>query len=90
MWCIYIVRCSDQSLYTGITTDIARRVREHNGEEGKGAKYTLSKRPVTLVYLETTSTRSLALKREYAMKRLSRQQKEALLNPDTLTTTRVL
>ncbi len=78
MWYVYIVRCSDQSLYTGITTDIARRLREHNGEAASGARYTLAKRPVAVVYLEPAPTRSEALKRESAIKKLSHRQKEKL------------
>jgi len=78
MWYIYIVRCADTTLYTGITTDITRRVREHNGELIKGASYTKLRRPVHLVYAETTDTRSTALKREKAIKNLSKKQKEIL------------
>jgi putative endonuclease len=77
MWFVYIVRCADNTLYTGITTDIARRVREHNREQ-VGSKYTRAKRPVTLVYHESVSNRSEALKREAAIKKLSKQQKEYL------------
>lgn len=78
MWFVYIVRCNDDSLYTGVTTDIARRLREHNGETRSGAKYTLAKRPVSIVYLETAPTRSTALKREAAIKKLSHAQKRKL------------
>lgn len=78
MWFVYLVRCADNSLYTGITTDIARRLREHNGETGGGSKYTLAKRPVILVYSELAKTRSQALKREAAIKKLPRQKKEQL------------
>ena len=76
-WFVYIVRCADNTLYTGITTDIARRVDEHN-RGLMGAKYTRMKRPVTLVYTESTDSRSSALKRERAIKKLSKQQKEDL------------
>lgn len=77
-WTIYIVRCSDDTLYTGIALDAARRVAEHNA--GKlSANYTRSRRPVALVYRETAETRSEALKREYAIKQLTRQQKEILI-----------
>ena len=79
-WYVYILRCRDATLYTGITTDLARRVKEHN--EGKvGAKYTKVRRPVSLVYNEVCKTRSVALKREYAIKQLSREAKQALLQP---------
>ena len=80
MWFIYIIRCADNTLYTGITTDIARRLRQHNGELKRGARYTLHKRPVALAYLETTDSRSSALKRELAIKKLSRVDKEILIN----------
>jgi len=77
-WTIYIVRCSDDTLYTGIALDAARRVAEHNA--GKlSANYTRSRRPVVLVHQETAETRSEALKREYAIKQLTRQQKEILI-----------
>ncbi len=78
MWYIYIVRCADTTLYTGVTTDIQRRIREHNGEIANGAWYTKLRRPITLVYRETTGSRSGALKRERAIKKLSKQQKENL------------
>lgn len=73
MWYVYIVRCVDTSLYTGITTDVKRRVQKHN--KGIGAKYTKMRRPVTLVYQETAKNRSAALKREWAIKHLSKQEK---------------
>ena len=65
----YIVRCSDRSLYSGVTTDIARRVGEHNESNAKGAKYTRSHRPVELVYVEQYSSKSEAMKREYEVKK---------------------
>ena len=73
----YVVKCSDGSLYTGWTTDVTRRVKEHN--EGKGAKYTKSRRPVELVYYEAFETKQDAMKREYAIKQLSREEKEKLI-----------
>jgi putative endonuclease len=80
-WAVYILRCADDSLYTGITTDLERRVSEHNGNSpGAGARFTRSRQPVTLVYSETASNRSEASKREMAIKALSREQKLALLN----------
>ena len=79
-WYVYILRCRDTTLYTGITTDLKRRVAEHN--EGKvGAKYTKVRRPVRLVYSEVCETRSVALKREYAIKQLDNEAKQALFKP---------
>ena len=75
----YIVRCSDSTLYTGITTDLARRLDEHNNST-KGAKYTRIRRPVKLVYSEKYEDRSSASKREYAIKKLSREKKLALFD----------
>lgn len=72
----YLVRCKDGSLYTGWTNDIEKRIRAHN--EGLGAKYTKPRRPVKLVYLERYGTRSEAMKREAALKKLSHRQKEKL------------
>ena len=77
-WYVYIVKCSDNSLYTGITVDLERRVVEHNTSK-KGAKYTKSRRPVHLVYSETHQDRSSASKRESAIKKLSRSEKLILL-----------
>ncbi|MEJ2405562.1 MAG: GIY-YIG nuclease family protein [Candidatus Thiodiazotropha sp.] len=76
-WCLYIVRCADGSFYTGITNDLERRVLEHNS--GVGAKYTRGRRPVMLAYSEIHDDRSEACKREYAVKRMSRQQKHRLI-----------
>jgi putative endonuclease len=76
---IYIVQCSDNTLYTGITTDLQRRVEEHNSSD-KGAKYTRVRRPVVLVYSEALENRSAATKREYAIKKLTRMQKMELIN----------
>jgi putative endonuclease len=76
-WFIYIVECRDGSLYTGITNDLERRVREHN--DGSAARYTRSRRPVTLRYQEQVASRSAALIRECALKLLSRKEKEELV-----------
>lgn len=73
---IYIVECADKSLYTGYTTDVAKRVEKHNS--GKGAKYTRCRLPVRLVYTEEFGSKSEALKREYAIKQMSRRQKKSL------------
>jgi len=71
---VYILQCSDNSLYTGITTDLERRIFEHNNSD-KGAKYTKIRRPVILVYNEKCENRSDASKREYEIKKLTRTQK---------------
>ena len=73
----YIVRCRDGSLYTGWTTDLERRLRAHN--EGTGAKYTRSRRPVELVYAESFDTKEEAMRREYAIKQMTREEKLRLL-----------
>jgi len=73
---VYMVRCKGGSLYTGSTNDVETRVRVHN--EGKGAKYTRSRRPVELVYVEKCAFRNDALKRECGIKKLSRREKEEL------------
>lgn len=78
-WFVYILRCADNSLYTGITLDLDKRLAEHNGIDKNGAKYTHSRRPVTLVYHEETLSRSEASKREYQIKSLSKIQKESLI-----------
>jgi len=78
---VYILECNDATLYTGITTDVKRRVEEHNSSE-KGAKYTKIRRPVKLVYTYACSDRSSALKKEYAIKRLSRKKKLELLHKE--------
>jgi len=78
-WYVYIVRCSDDSLYTGITMDVARRVREHNSDDLQGAKYTRARRPVYPVYQEMFNSRSKATKRECEIKRLNRIAKETLI-----------
>lgn len=73
----YIVKCSDGTFYTGWTNDLTRRMEAHN--QGRGAKYTKERRPVTLIYYETFETKEEAMKREYAIKRLSRKEKEELI-----------
>ncbi len=76
-WFVYMLRCRDGSLYTGYTDDIERRLSVH--QSGKGAKYTRSRLPVELVYQECLPDKSAALKREAAIKKLSRQQKLQLI-----------
>lgn len=78
-WYVYLLRCNDNSLYAGITTDIERRLAEHNTSK-LGAKYTRNKRPVTLAYLEGSPNRSLASKQEYQLKKLTKAQKEQLVS----------
>ena len=73
----YIVKCSDGTFYTGWTNDLTRRMEAHN--QGRGAKYTKARRPVTLIYYETFETKEEAMKREYAIKWLSRKEKEELI-----------
>lgn len=78
-WCVYIIRCNDDTLYTGITNNLNARLKQHN--EGKqAAKYTRARRPVSLAYSEVMTSRSAALKREHAIKQLSRQDKLKLVN----------
>jgi len=75
-----MVRCRDNSLYTGIAKDVTRRVGEHNDSNKLGAKYTKARRPVELVYQETAESRSEASKREYRLRKLSKEKKEKLVN----------
>lgn len=77
-WYVYILGCADGSLYTGITTDPERRLQEHN-DGALGARYTRPRRPVELLYQEPVADRSAALKREYAIKQLSKAGKRALI-----------
>lgn len=77
IWFVYLLRCEDRSLYTGITNDLQRRFQQHNA--GTASRYTRSRLPVVLVYQETQASRSLALKRELAIKRLSRKEKNSLV-----------
>ena len=76
-WYIYILQCSDKTLYTGIATDVAARLATHNA--GKGAKYTRGRLPVALLYCESAETRSAALKREYAIKQMRADAKRQLM-----------
>jgi putative endonuclease len=83
-WTVYIIRCSDESLYTGVTTDLERRFMEHAKSTGgsassRGARYFNGRKPVAVVYTENDHDRSSALKREAAIKRLTRSQKLALI-----------
>ena len=77
VWTVYILECGDGTLYTGITTDVENRLEQHRS--GKGAKYTRGRGPLELVYREACGTHSDALKREYQIKQLSRQEKQLLI-----------
>ena len=77
VWFVYILRCADGTLYTGITKDLARRTQQHN--DGTAARYTRSRRPVKLVYHEPQRSQSLALRREAAIKKLTRRMKLAMI-----------
>ena len=84
-WRVYIIECSDGSLYTGITNDLDRRITAHN--DGRGAKYTKSRRPVRLRYSEIAADRKNASQREYAIKSLRKAEKMRLITPEPLITT---
>jgi putative endonuclease len=77
---LYIVCCADGTLYTGIATDVARRVLQHNGEKGRGARYTAARRPVRLVYQAPYPTRSAASIEEARIKKLTRTEKQRLID----------
>ncbi len=85
-WHVYILRCRDGSYYTGITTDLKRRLREHNSVKG-GARYTRARQPVTLVYSEAVADRSAAACREYRIKQLSPPAKRRLVSQFLLSVT---
>jgi putative endonuclease len=78
-WLMYVAECSDGSYYTGITTDMTRRLNEHNRTK-RGAKYTRSRRPVRLIYFESHENRSEASRAEAAFKKLTRKKKEAYID----------
>lgn len=80
-WTVYVIRCRDRSLYTGITTDLDRRLRQHNA--GRASRYTRSRLPVKLVHREAQPDQSTALKRELAIKKMSRAQKLAMISKNT-------
>lgn len=78
-WTVYMLRCADGTLYTGVTTDLHRRLRQHNGLESGGAKYTRSRRPCRIAYTRLylgSDARSLALRREAEIKAMSKTEKE--------------
>ncbi|MCA9359355.1 GIY-YIG nuclease family protein [Candidatus Kaiserbacteria bacterium] len=82
---VYILKCADETLYTGYTTDLEKRLQEHNGEgetisaRSAGARYTSGRRPVVMVYSESYSSRSEAMSREFAIKKLTKKEKEILI-----------
>jgi putative endonuclease len=88
---VYIVRCADDSLYTGYTTNLEKRMAAHNGEgntktaRSAGARYTRARRPVTLLYHESYPTKSIALQREFQIKQLERKEKLALIKNALIT-----
>ena len=79
VWCVYLLRCGDGSLYAGITNDLPRRLAAH--ASGRGARYTRGRGPLEVVHVERKRTRSSALRREAALKRMKRSEKLALLAP---------
>ena len=81
-WVVYILRCSDDTLYTGITDDLSKRMKAHS--EGKGAKYTRGRTPLTLCYREHCADKSAALRREIEIKKLSRKDKLSLIDKGKL------
>ncbi len=85
MWYVYILRCADNSLYTGITTSVSRRLIEHNTCNNKGAKYTRVRRPVSLAYAESQINRQEASRREYQLKKFTKAKKEQLVSAFTFT-----
>jgi len=78
-WYLYLIRCSDGSLYTGIATDVERRLKEHRQNGNKGAKYLKGRGPLTLVFQQKIGSRSLALRTERNVKKLSKANKEKLI-----------
>jgi predicted GIY-YIG superfamily endonuclease len=73
-WLLYVLKCGDGTLYTGITNDLSRRVKQHN--EGTASRYTRSRRPIKVIYQEPCRSKSSALKKEYAVKALTRKMKK--------------
>ncbi|MCW8963771.1 MAG: GIY-YIG nuclease family protein [Gammaproteobacteria bacterium] len=81
-WFVYIIRCVNNSLYTGITTDTERRLQEHQGKDGRGAKYLKGKGPLTMVWQTAVNNRSMASKLEHQIKQLNKVNKERLIQGD--------
>lgn len=80
-WRVYVLRCADGCLYTGVTTDLQRRLAQHNGERAGGPRFTRGRRPVELLWQEAAPDRAAAQRREAAIKQLPRSAKLALLRP---------
>lgn len=78
-WYLYLIRCRDNTLYTGISTDVARRFAQHQGTGNAGSKYLKGRGPLSLVFQEKVGSRSLALKAEHRVKRMSKARKENLI-----------
>jgi putative endonuclease len=78
-WHVYILQCVDGSLYTGVARDLQRRLRQHNGELAGGARYTMGRRPVQVLWSEASPDRGAAQRREYSIKKLARNEKLALI-----------
>ena len=78
-WFLYIIRCKNNNLYTGITTDVERRFKEHQSDEGKGSKYLRGKAPLRLVFKKKIGKKSLALKIEDKIKKLPKGEKELII-----------
>ena len=78
-WYVYMIRCSDTTLYTGVTTDVERRFLEHKEGGRKGSKYARARIPLKVVYVESCESRSEAQKREHALKKLAKSEKESLI-----------
>ena len=81
-WYVYLLRCGNGALYTGITTDVSRRLAEHREAQGQGAKYLRGKGPLRLVFKKAIGSKSLALSVEACIKKLSKARKEALIEQD--------
>ena len=81
-WFVYLLQCSDGSFYTGVTNDLKRRVRQHNGEIAGGANYTRARRPVALAWYEACENRSVAQQREYLVRRSPKLEKQRLAAED--------
>lgn len=90
VWYVYILRCNDHSLYTGITNDLSRRMREHNAQNKLAAKYLRGKLPVKLVFQLAVPDRGTALQVEYKIKQLDKNSKESLVNDPSMITTLLL
>lgn len=85
-WVVYLLRCADRSLYAGVTSNLTRRLRQHNGELAGGARFTRARRPVVLQWQQTAADRSSAQKLEAQLRRLTRQGKERLIRSGAVLT----